>query len=173
MKGPGRMSMDFGGESFTEPETLKEIGWPCLRQFCIFMENRVGILCELLRQLEKHDLRVMGLCIVESAECAIARLVMSETDRCRELLDLAGLTYMENNVIGVELPEEEQPFLTVCHALLRAELNIHYTYPLLYRRQGRPGIVILVDDIDSGIEILREQGLRVITETDLLDDDYA
>jgi len=61
--------------------------------------------------------------------------------------------------------------VTVCSVLLQAEVNIHYTYPLLYRRNGRSAIALHVDDIDQGLYLLRESGLRVISESDLLEDD--
>ena len=51
--------------------------WPCLRQFCVFMENRVGGLNELLRHLERHDLRVVALSIANSVDCAIVRVMLT------------------------------------------------------------------------------------------------
>ena len=92
-------------------------------------------------------------------------------ERGRELFELANFTVFESDVIGVELPDVAQPYVTVCTALLEAEVNIHYTYPLLYRRKGRGAIALYVDDIDQGLHLLRERELRVITENDLLEDD--
>ena len=34
-------------------------GWACLRQFSVFMENRVGNLADLMRHIESVDLRVV------------------------------------------------------------------------------------------------------------------
>ena len=45
--------MSDGGETYTDPETLHGRDWPCLRQFCVFMENRVGRLHNLMRRLER------------------------------------------------------------------------------------------------------------------------
>ena len=56
-------------------------------------------------------------------------------------------------------------------ALLQAELNIHYTYPLLYRHRGRGAIALYVDDVDLALKTLTDKGHRIITENDLLDDD--
>jgi hypothetical protein len=68
------------------------------------------------------------------------------------------------------LPEDDQPFEQIFFALMTAELNISYTYPLLYRYQGRGAVALHVDDIDQAVQILKSKGHRVITEGDLLSD---
>ncbi len=165
------MSMNFGGESAADPSTMRGRDWPCLRQFGVFMENRVGSLHDLMRHLERHDLRVMALSIVDSIDCAIVRLVLDNYDRGRELFDMAKFTVFETDLIGVELPDDPQPYVKICIALLQAELNIHYTYPLLYRRRGRGAIALYVDDVDLGLKTLGQKGHRIITENDLPNDD--
>jgi hypothetical protein len=165
------MSMGFGDGASSDAMTMRGRDWPCLRQFCIFLENRVGRLSDLLRHLERQDLRVVALSIVDSVDCAIVRLMVDNFERGRELFSLAGFTAYESDLIGVALPDNPQPYVAVCTALLQAEVNIHYTYPLLYRRRGRGAIALYVDDVDQGLKVLHEKGLQVITEKDLMDDD--
>jgi hypothetical protein len=165
------MSMEIGGGSRVKPSTIRGRNWPCLRQFGIFMENRVGSLHELLRNLESHDLRVMALSIVDTVDSAIARLIVNNYDRGKDLLALSSFPVFETDLIGVELPDDPQPFVKICVALLQAELNIHYTYPLLYRRKGRGAISLYVDDVDVGLRALSESGHRIVTENDLAEDD--
>ena len=165
------MSMNFSGESVSDPSTMRGRDWPCLRQFCVFLENRVGRLHDLLRHVERHDLRVIALSIVESTDFAAVRLMLDNYERGHELFQLSNFNVFENDVIGVELPDDPQPFVKICTALLQAEMNIHYSYPLLYRRQGRGAIALHVDDVDQGLKMLIEKGLRIVTERDLLEDD--
>lgn len=163
--------MSFGGESSADPTTARGRDWPCLRQFGVFMENKVGSLYDLLRHLEQHDLRVLALSIVDSIDCAVARLILNNYERALELFQLSGSTFFESEVIGVELPDHPQPHAAICVALMRAEVNIHYTYPLLFRRNGRSAIALYVDDVDLGVTALRQNGLQVLTENDLDNDD--
>ncbi|MGH7128120.1 MAG: acetolactate synthase [Planctomycetaceae bacterium] len=165
------MSMSFGGGAATDPATMRGRAWPTLRQFCVFLENRVGRMHDLLRHLESDDLRVMALSIVDSVDFAVARLVLSNYERARELFDLSEFMVVETDVVGVQLPDESQPYVSICTALLQAEVNIHYTYPLLYRRQGRGAIVLCVDDIDQALKTLEEKRHRIVAENDLLEDD--
>lgn len=165
------MAKSFGGKDLTDPETLRGRDWPCLRQFCVFLENRVGKLNELMRNLETSDLRVVGLTIVDSVDFAMVRLIFNNTDRAREKLELSGFLFSESDVVGVELPDDDMPLTSICTALLKAEMNIHHAYPLLYRHRGHGTVALFVDDVDLSTRVLREAGLRVITESDLQDDD--
>ena len=165
------MSMSFGDDATVDASTMRGRSWPCLRQFCVFMENRVGRLHDLLRHLERSDLRVVALSIADSVDCAIARVMVDNADRCREIFELSNFPFSEADLVGVELPDVPQPYVTVCTALLAAEVNVHYTYPLLYRRGGRGAIALYVDDVEMAMQVLTDKGHRVITENDLLDDD--
>jgi hypothetical protein len=165
------MSSHFGGEEMTAPDTMRGRSWPCLRQFCVFLENRVGKLNELMRQVESLDTRVLAMSIVDSVDFAMVRLMFNNADRAREKLELSGFLFSESDVVGVELPEGDKPFHEVCATLLKAEVNIHHAYPLLYRRRGRGAVAIYVDAVDTALNVLNAAGQRVITETDLQDDD--
>jgi hypothetical protein len=59
------MPEDFSGGEYTETETMQGRTWPCLRQFCVFLENRVGKLSDLMRQVESLDTRVLAMSIVQ------------------------------------------------------------------------------------------------------------
>ena len=83
------------------------------------------------------------------------------------MLERAGLAIIESNLIGVELPDDPQPLLTVCSALLRAEVNLIQAYPLMVQSNGRPIVGLMVDNIELGFETLQSQNLRLISEQDL------
>jgi len=162
---------EFEGGEFTAAETMRGRAWPCLRQFCVFLENRVGRLNDLMRQVESLDIRVLALSIVDSVDFAIVRLIFNTSDRARETLELGGFQFNESDVVGVELPEGEKPFHEICSTLMTAEVNIHHVYPLLYRKRGHGAIALFVDDVDTALKILNSAKHRVLTESDLLDDD--
>ena len=165
------MSSSFSDSDYTETETMDVQGWPCLRQFCVFLENRVGKLSDLMRQVESLDTRVLAMSIVDSVDFAMVRLMFNNSDRAREKLELSGFLYSESDVVGVELPDGDKPFHEVCKTLVNAEINIHHAYPLLYRRRGHGAVALFVDNVDGALGVLNNAGHRVITESDLLDDD--
>ena len=118
------MSSGFGDESSIESATSRGRDWPCLRQLIVFLENRVGALHELLRRIERDDLKIVALSILDSADCAVARIIVNSYERAHELLTFANVTMFETDVIGVLLPEADQPHTSVMGSLMSAELNV-------------------------------------------------
>lgn len=159
--------MSTGEESGTSFDTMRGRDYDGIRQFTIFLENRVGQLLEVIRRFEGTGIRVVAFSINDSAECAFVRIVVSDPERGRELLERAGLAMIESDLVGVELPEGPQPLLRVCSALLQAEVNIIQAYPLLAQPNGIPTVAIMVDNLDLSTETLRGKGFRLITEGDL------
>ncbi len=145
--------------------------YPTIRQFTVFLENRVGQLLEVVRRFEGSKVRIVALSIVDSAECAFVRFLLSHPEQGREILERAGLAMIESDLIGVELPDGPQPLLKVCTALLQAEVNIIQAYPLLLRPRGRPAVALMVDNIDMGLDTLASKNFTMISEADLAEDE--
>ena len=162
--------MSFGSGSGTGFETMRGRNFPALRQYTVFLENRVGQLLEVLKRFEGTGIRVVALSINDAAECAFVRLMLSDADRGRELLERSGLAIIETDLVGVELPDTPQPLLRVCTALLQAELNIIQAYPLIVRPHGKPAVAIMVENIELAMETLHTKGFRILNEGDLQDE---
>ena len=148
-------------------ETARGRNWPTLRQFTVFLENKVGQLLEVVRRFEGSRVRIVALSINDSGECAFVRFLVSHPEQGREILERAGLALIESDLLGVELPDDDQPLLRVCTALLQAEVNIIQAYPILVRPHGRPAVALMVDNTEMGLETLASKGFSMISEADL------
>jgi len=159
------MSIDQGaGTGFS---TIRGRNYPSIRQFTVFLENRVGQLLEVVRRFEGSKVRIVALSITDSSECAFVRFLLSDPEGGREILERAGLAIIESDLIGVEMPEGSQPLLAICTALLQAEVNIIQAYPLFVRPRGRAAVALMVDNIEMGQETLNNKGFHMVTEKDL------
>jgi hypothetical protein len=159
--------MSIGEGTDVDIPTARGRDYPSIRQFTVFLENRVGQLLEVVRRFEGSKVRIVAFSIVDSAECAFVRFLLSHPEQGREILERAGLAMIESDLIGVELPEGPHALIKVCMALLQAEVNIIQAYPLLLRPHGRPCVALMVDNIEMGLETLGAKGFTMITEADL------
>lgn len=165
--------MSVGEGAGTEFSTLRGEDYPAIRQFTVFLENRVGQLLEVVRRFEGSNVRIVALTISDSAECALVRFLLSDPEAGREILERAGLAIVESDLIGVELPDTQQPLLQVCTALLAVEVNISQVYPLLTRPHGRPAVALMVDNIEMALDTLNTKGFHAIHEGELKEFDQA
>lgn len=161
--------MSIGAGTTNDLGTLRGRDYPAIRQFTVFLENRVGQLLDVVRRFEGSKVTIVALSIHDSTECSFVRFLLSHPEQGREVLERAGLALIETDLIGVELPDSAQPLLQVCTALLQAEVNIVQAYPLLMHPHGNPAVALMVDNIEMGQETLAAKNFRMLTEDDLLD----
>ena|SRR5438552_2551080 len=138
-----------------------------VRQFTVFLENRVGRLSLLVRALESSVDKIVALAIEESADSALVRLICSDPDVGRHALHQEGFSFSEVDVLAVALPSgTRHPLESICSALLAAEINIHYAYPLMISSPG-PSLAIYCDDATLAAQLLIRKGFTLIGESDL------
>lgn len=161
--------MSYGGDEGggIEFATARGRDWPSVRQFNVFLENRLGALMNVVRRFETTDIRIVSFTVVDSADCAIIRMVLSDPERALEIFQQAKLPVTESNLLVVQLPEGSQPLLNICKALLQAEVSIDYAYPLLVGPQGSPALALHVEDNDTAAHHLQHLGFTLLSENDL------
>src|SRR6266568_9657343 len=147
--------------------TARGRDWPSVRQFNVFLENRLGALLNVVRRFETTDIHIVALTVVDSADCAIIRMVLSNPERALEIFERAKLPVTESDLLVVQLPDGTKPLVQICKALLAAEINIHYAYPLLVGPRGRAALALHVEDHETAMQNLVSQGFTVFTENDL------
>lgn len=160
--------MSFGDEAGTDFETAHGREWPSVRQFNVFLENRLGALMNLVRRFESTDIRIVSLTVVDSADCAIIRLVLADPERAREVFEQNNLAFTESDLLVVKLPEGRQPLAHICKALLSAEIDINYAYPLLVGPDGCAALALHVEDHETAVATLARLGFTIFGDNDLM-----
>src|SRR5579864_1254194 len=93
---------DSGGG--IDVETARGRDWPSVRQFNVFVANRLGGLADVVRRFETSNNHIVSLTVVDSADCAIIRLVLSDPERAKETFEHANLPFTESDLLVVQLP---------------------------------------------------------------------
>jgi hypothetical protein len=106
---------------------------------------------------------IVAFFVEESAECALVRLLAAKPDAAAEVLRAHQFPFSRTEVLAVGLPNVRHPLIAVCAVLLSAEINIHYTYPMLQRS----AIVLSVDDPTLAVQALLRKSMVLLSESDL------
>ncbi len=148
-------------------KTEKDSTDPFVRQLSLFLDNRVGKLREILRHLTSEDILVHALSVVDSADHAIVRIIVDRVATSHKVLLDHGVPTSVNAILAVEVPNERAGIRMICRSLLKAEINIHYAYPMLTRPHGFGVMILHVDENDIALELLAEDGFKCLDESDL------
>jgi hypothetical protein len=147
-------------------DTTAPVAADPVKQFSVFIPNRVGQLYDLTALLAKHNVHIMAMTTLDTTDCAIDRLIVDDPDRARELMAATNFSFTECDVLAVEITNESQ-LKGVLNALLTVEINIHYLYSFLVRPEGKSALALSVEDNDLAASALNTQGYRVQTQRDI------
>ena len=161
------MSLGESGGSEVDYETMQGRNWPSVTQFSVFLENRVGQLLDLVRGFKGSKVKIAAISISDSADCCIVRMILSHPEQGREILALKKVAFAENEILIVEMPNGPHALVDVCSALIQAEINIHYAYPLIIHPRDRAALAMHIDNIEQAGVALHAQGFDILCEADL------
>jgi hypothetical protein len=156
------------------PGTIEDQGGSIIVQLSFFLPNRLGALLRATRELDAKGIRICALSILDAADHAVVRMVVDRPTDAKSALIAEGYAVFETDLLGVTLPAGKGLGIgKVLSALLMAEVNIHYIYPLVVQADAHPVIVLHVDDMHAASRVLRQKGLDLIGQDDLAWPDSA
>lgn len=142
---------------------------PTVRQQSVFIENRVGQLLRLTRLFDQTEIRILAVSVVNSIDCAICRMILDDPDRAYDVMTQSRFQVSETDLIVVSLPHGKRALLHTWTALLGAEINIHYTYPLIVHPKGSAAIAVMPDNVEDAIVVLKDRNFSLLDQNDLYD----
>jgi hypothetical protein len=147
-------------------DTAAPVASEPVKQFSVFIENRVGRLSDLVGLLAKHNVHIMAMTTIDQTDTALDRIIVDDPDRARELMAANNFFFTESDVVAVEFSDESK-LQAVLAALVTVEVNIHYTYAFLVRPKGRSALALSVEDNDLAASALNTSGFKVLSRCDV------
>jgi hypothetical protein len=122
---------------------------------------------DIVKLLNLNHTTVVALSISESTDSAIARIVVSDPERVLELFKENNIAFGVCEMVVVEMREVATQLSKLLAALLMAEVNVHFTYPLLTRPRGYAAIALHVDDTECASSVLLGEGFKLLSQSDI------
>jgi hypothetical protein len=149
------------------PEITSKFEGPLVKQFSVFLPNKVGAMLDVVKMINAHETHVVALSVSESTDSAIARIVVSDPDRVQDLFRQNNVAFGICVVVVVELREVATQLVKLLAALFMAEVNVHFTYPLLTRPRGLAALAVHVDDNECATSVLLGAGFKILSQSDI------
>ena len=143
------------------------MGGPLVKQFSVFLPNKVGAMLDIVKVLNTNNTHVVALSVSESTDSAIARIVVSDPERVEKLFRQNNIAFGVCEVVVVEMREVATQLVKLLAALFMAEVNVHFTYPLLTRPRGFAALALHVDDTDCASSVLLGEGFKILSQSDI------
>ena len=149
------------------PKTSSKLEGPLVKQFSVFLPNKVGAMLDIVKLLSTHHTHAVALSVSESTDSAIARIIVSDPQRVEKLFRENNVGFGVSEVVVVEMREVATQLVKLLAALVMAEVNVHFAYPLLIRPRGFSAIALHVDDTDCASSVLTGEGFKMLSQDDI------
>lgn len=138
-----------------------------VKQISVFLENKSGRLLDVCRTLGEAGANIRALCVADTSEFGVVRLIVDDPATARETLKERGFVVKETVVIAVEVEDRPGGLAAVIRPLVEQEMNIEYLYCFLEKKEGKAIVVIRVEEAEQAIGALNVANFRVVPPEEL------
>lgn len=125
-----------------------------MRQFEVWVENKVGMLAEVAEILAKNRINIRGVATEAKNDKGIIKLVTDDEDATRRALTDAGMNFKEFEIVPARLRDQPGELAKISRALANLGVDIQSVF-LLGKDHGTTEIAFKVSDLKKAREILR------------------
>jgi hypothetical protein len=147
-------------------DTLESLKSDSIVQFCVFVENKIGRLSQLVKMLASLNIHILAINTLDTNDCSVFRLIVDDPDKTRQHLNLNAFAFCEVEMVCVEMANHQE-MTGILTSIANAEINIGYVYPFIYRPQGKCALAFHLDDNDLAKKVLVRSGAKILTQRDI------
>lgn len=136
-----------------------------IKQLSIFLENKSGRLAEVLGVLGDAGIAIKALTIADTSEYGILRLIVSDDAKALEALRSEGFSVNFTDVISIATPNEAGSFAKILKTMAANSISVEYMYAFSFNQKA--AIVMRPENITRTIEVMKSQGIDLITSSEL------
>ena len=128
-----------------------------IKQISVFLENRPGTLADATETLSKGGVNLRALCVADTHDFGILRLIADDHDKALAVLKEAGYATTSTEVLAAVIPDDPGSMSRVLRGLAAAGVSVEYTYAFLAEKVDSGAVVVLrVDDVELASRTLQK-----------------
>jgi hypothetical protein len=133
-----------------------------LKQLSVFLENAPGRLYEATHALGEAGLNLRSLCISDTSDFGILRILVSDVATARRVIMEKQLPARVDDVVAAEIDDTPGSLARVLYPFKETKVNVEYMYALAGASSGKAVMIFRFSDNDRAIEILRANNVKLL-----------
>lgn len=138
-----------------------------INQLSIFVENKTGTIVNITESIAKANVSIRAMSVADTQGFGILRLIVSDTDKAKEVLKNNDCVVSVTQVLGIEIPDVPGGLSKVLKLISDEGINVEYLYAFITVSGHRAYVVLRVADNEKATDILTKAGIRTITQEDI------
>jgi hypothetical protein len=132
----------------------------------VFAENKPGQTARITRILAEAGVNICWVTIASSGSFGVMKFLVDRPDVAVSSLQAQGLLVSRLDVLAVEVPDRPGSLQSVADCLSQHDINLANCSGFV--AGDRAVLVIEVQEVAKAREVLAQQGLRVLTQEQML-----
>jgi len=133
-----------------------------VKQISVFLENRKGRLAEVTRTLRTEGINIRAMCLADTADFGVLRIIVADPDQCLRVLKAAGFVAQETEVLAIEVEDKPGGLDRVLGVLDAAGINVEYMYAYVEKTRDNAIVICRVDERQGALEALAKGGIPTL-----------
>ena len=135
-----------------------------IKQVSVFVENKKGSLHEITDLLAKANIDLRSMCIADTSDYGIVRMIADDSDKAMRVLSEAGHTANIREVTAFAVPDEPGGLAKALNLLESNGVNIEYLYALVTTETDKAYTVLRTDDSAKAEAVLAASNIELLDE---------
>lgn len=139
-----------------------------VKQISVFVENKHGKLSTITRILADNGVSIRALCMADTTDFGIFRLIVSDYVKAESALKAEGITCSVTEVLVVEIDDTPGAFADAMSLLADNGISLEYVYAFLTPEIGKAYIIIRVEDNAAAAKALKAGGIKLVAQEEII-----
>ncbi len=133
-----------------------------IKQLSIFLQNKMGSLAKPLEVLTVADVNIRAMCMADTSEFGILRLVVDDPEKGKEALEQNNFLVKMTEIIGVEMNDAPGGLTSVLKIIRDNNIDLEYLYAFTHDKADKAILLLHAEDIDKLIEVLENNNITIV-----------
>ena len=139
-----------------------------IHQLSLFLENKPGQLSAPCQLLADAGINIVTMMLADTEQFGILRLVVSDWQKAKAVLEAEGCVVNIAEVIAVEVADRPGGLAELITVIDEAGVNVEYMYAFTFGRGDRAVIIFRFEQPDAAISALAARGMPMVAGSELL-----
>ena len=138
-----------------------------IKQLSIFLQNRMGSLSKPLEVLSKNGINIRAMCMADTSEFGILRLVVDDPLKGKEVLEENNFLVKITEIIGVEMNDTPGGLTDVLKVIKDNEIDLEYLYAFTHDKVDKAILLLHAEDIDKLIKVIEDNDIVIVPSAEV------
>ncbi len=123
----------------------------------------MGSLAKPLEVLTVADVNIRAMCMADTSEFGILRLVVDDPIKGKEALEENNFLVKITDIIGIEMNDAPGGLTSVLDVIRDNLIDLEYLYAFSHKKEDKAILLLHADDIDKLIDVLIKNNIPLVS----------